>query len=72
MPVRCQLFDDPAHRPRREPFPLVLGVAPDDDFDAQQCTVDDLGPERHFGVTLAFMNCHRGAAFRPGTEQDTA
>ncbi|MEZ0070384.1 hypothetical protein ABIA32_006437 [Streptacidiphilus sp. MAP12-20] len=28
--------------------------------------------ERHFGVTLAFMNCHRVAAFRPGTEQDAA
>ncbi|MGY0063818.1 SCO5389 family protein [Streptomyces sp. LZ34] len=24
--------------------------------------------ERHFGVTLAFMNCHRVAVFRPGTE----
>ncbi|SNX65129.1 hypothetical protein SAMN06272735_6959 [Streptomyces sp. TLI_55] len=24
--------------------------------------------ERHFGVTLAFQNCHRVAAFRPGTE----
>ncbi|QLH26355.1 SCO5389 family protein [Streptomyces sp. Rer75] len=24
--------------------------------------------ERHFGITLAFMNCHRVAAFRPGTE----
>jgi NucS shadow ORF len=24
--------------------------------------------ERHFGVTLAFMNCHRVAAFRPGAE----
>jgi hypothetical protein len=22
--------------------------------------------ERHFGITLAFMNCHRVAAFRPG------
>ncbi|GGQ84763.1 SCO5389 family protein [Streptomyces asoensis] len=22
--------------------------------------------ERHFGVTLAFQNCHRVAAFRPG------
>jgi hypothetical protein len=28
--------------------------------------------ERHFGVTLAIMNCHRVAAFRPGTEQDAA
>ncbi|MDH6108433.1 hypothetical protein P3T36_003923 [Kitasatospora sp. MAP12-15] len=26
--------------------------------------------ERHFGVRLAFMNCHRVAAFRPGCEQD--
>jgi hypothetical protein len=26
--------------------------------------------ERHFGVTLAFMNCHRVAVFRPGSEQD--
>lgn len=26
------------------------------------------GLERHFGVTLAFQNCHRVAAFRPGTE----
>ncbi|GAA0926842.1 MULTISPECIES: SCO5389 family protein [Streptomyces violaceusniger group] len=24
--------------------------------------------ERHFGITLAFMNCHRVAAFRPGYE----
>jgi hypothetical protein len=24
--------------------------------------------ERHFGVTLAFMNCHRVAVFRPGAE----
>jgi hypothetical protein len=24
--------------------------------------------ERHFGVTLAFQNCHRVAAFRPGTQ----
>lgn len=24
------------------------------------------GLERHFGVTLAFQNCHRVAAFRPG------
>ncbi|MEV0636775.1 SCO5389 family protein [Streptomyces sp. NPDC050619] len=23
--------------------------------------------ERHFGVTLAFQNCHRVAAFRPGS-----
>ncbi|CAM5629018.1 hypothetical protein STAFG_5457 [Streptomyces afghaniensis 772] len=23
--------------------------------------------ERHFGITLAFQNCHRVAAFRPGT-----
>ncbi|MGK4579489.1 SCO5389 family protein [Kitasatospora sp. HPMI-4] len=28
--------------------------------------------ERHFGVRLAFMNCHRVAAFRPGTEQGDA
>ncbi|MBF9071994.1 SCO5389 family protein [Streptacidiphilus fuscans] len=28
--------------------------------------------ERHFGVTLAFMNCHRVAAFRPGTEDEAA
>jgi hypothetical protein len=26
--------------------------------------------ERHFGVRLAFQNCHRVAVFRPGTEQD--
>jgi hypothetical protein len=26
--------------------------------------------ERHFGVRLAFMNCHRVAVFRPGSEQD--
>ncbi|MFJ8364348.1 hypothetical protein [Streptomyces sp. NPDC093984] len=26
----------------------------------------------HFRVTLAFMNRHRSAAFRPGAEQDTA
>jgi len=25
--------------------------------------------ERHFGVKLAFMNCHRVAVFRPGAEQ---
>ncbi|MCC9311545.1 SCO5389 family protein [Kitasatospora sp. RB6PN24] len=25
--------------------------------------------EDHFGVKLAFVNCHRVAAFRPGTEQ---
>ncbi|MBC3843374.1 phosphoenolpyruvate carboxylase [Streptacidiphilus sp. 4-A2] len=25
--------------------------------------------ERHFGVTLAFMNCHRVAVFRPGAEE---
>ncbi len=25
--------------------------------------------ERHFGVRLAFMNCHRVAVFRPGGEQ---
>jgi hypothetical protein len=25
------------------------------------------GLERHFGVTLAFQNCHRVAAFRPGS-----
>jgi hypothetical protein len=24
--------------------------------------------ERHFGVRLAFQNCHRVAVFRPGTE----
>ncbi|MFI7250041.1 SCO5389 family protein [Micromonospora chalcea] len=24
------------------------------------------GLERHFGITLAFQNCHRVAAFRPG------
>ena len=28
--------------------------------------------ELHFGITLAFMNCHRVAAFRPGAEQDDA
>ncbi|MEU8577882.1 SCO5389 family protein [Streptomyces asoensis] len=26
--------------------------------------------ERHFGVTLAFQNCHRVAAFRPGAQGD--
>ncbi|MBK3635359.1 SCO5389 family protein [Streptomyces asoensis] len=26
--------------------------------------------ERHFGVTLAFQNCHRVAAFRPGAQDD--
>ncbi|MDC0773242.1 SCO5389 family protein [Streptomyces sp. HD] len=26
------------------------------------------GLERHFGVTLAFQNCHRVAAFRPEAE----
>lgn len=26
--------------------------------------------ERHFGVRLAFMNCHRVAVFRPGSEHD--
>jgi len=25
--------------------------------------------ERHFGVTLAFQNCHRVAVFRPGAER---
>ncbi|MDH6129213.1 SCO5389 family protein [Kitasatospora sp. GP82] len=25
--------------------------------------------EEHFGVKLAFVNCHRVAAFRPGAEQ---
>jgi hypothetical protein len=25
--------------------------------------------ERHFGVRLAFQNCHRAAAFRPGAQQ---
>jgi hypothetical protein len=25
--------------------------------------------ENHFGVRLAFQNCHRAAAFRPGAEQ---
>ena len=25
--------------------------------------------ERHFGVRLAFMNCHRVAVFRPGSEE---
>ncbi|MEV0171460.1 SCO5389 family protein [Streptomyces sp. NPDC050803] len=24
--------------------------------------------ERHFGITLAFQNCHRVAAFRPGAQ----
>ena len=28
--------------------------------------------ERHFGVVLAFQNCHRVAVFRPGSEQGTA
>ena len=27
------------------------------------------GLERHFGVTLAFQNCHRVAAFRPGAKK---
>ncbi|GAA1880289.1 SCO5389 family protein [Streptantibioticus ferralitis] len=26
--------------------------------------------ERHFGVRLAFQNCHRVAVFRPGAEQE--
>jgi hypothetical protein len=25
-----------------------------------------LAAERHFGVRLAFQNCHRAAVFRPG------
>jgi hypothetical protein len=25
--------------------------------------------ERHFGVRLAFQNCHRAAVFRPGAEE---
>ncbi|MGF1425749.1 SCO5389 family protein [Kitasatospora sp. LaBMicrA B282] len=28
--------------------------------------------EDHFGVKLAFVNCHRVAAFRPGAEQGDA
>ncbi len=28
--------------------------------------------ERHFGVRLAFMNCHRVAVFRPGGEEGEA
>ncbi|MDH6141884.1 hypothetical protein P3T35_003905 [Kitasatospora sp. GP30] len=28
--------------------------------------------EQHFGVKLAFVNCHRVAAFRPGSEQGDA
>ncbi|MCC9306111.1 SCO5389 family protein [Kitasatospora sp. RB6PN24] len=28
--------------------------------------------EEHFGVKLAFVNCHRVAAFRPGIEQGDA
>jgi hypothetical protein len=28
--------------------------------------------ERHFGVVLAFQNCHRVAVFRPGGEQGEA
>lgn len=28
--------------------------------------------ERHFGITLAFQNCHRVAAFRPGAEESAA
>ncbi|MEV7024906.1 SCO5389 family protein [Kitasatospora sp. NPDC093558] len=28
--------------------------------------------ERHFDVTLAFVNCHRVGAFRPGAEESEA
>ena len=28
--------------------------------------------ERHFGVRLAFQNCHRAAVFRPGADQALA
>src|SRR5580658_10240617 len=28
--------------------------------------------EQHFGVRLAFQNCHRAAVFRPGAEQALA
>jgi len=28
--------------------------------------------ERHYGVTLAFQNCHRAAVFRPGAERSVA
>jgi hypothetical protein len=28
--------------------------------------------ERHFGIRLAFQNCHRAAAFRPGADRARA
>jgi hypothetical protein len=28
--------------------------------------------ERHYGVTLAFQNCHRAAVFRPGATEELA
>jgi hypothetical protein len=35
--------------------------------DAMRATV-----ERHYGVRLAFQNCHRVAVFRPGAEDGAA
>lgn len=35
--------------------------------DAMRTTI-----ERHYGVRLAFQNCHRAAVFRPGADAELA
>ena len=59
-------------RPRRQP-----GTAPDEGARGQllRLMASDAmraAAERHFGIRLAFQNCHRAAVFRPEATQALA
>ncbi|HZB32067.1 MAG TPA: SCO5389 family protein [Streptosporangiaceae bacterium] len=79
LPYAWNLINDLAHRLRDEGGPFADNQTPPPDEAARGQLLRALASdairgalERHFGVRLAFQNCHRVAVFAPGAGADAA
>jgi hypothetical protein len=75
LPYAWNLISDLVHRLHAEGGPLADNQTPPPDEAARGQLLRALASdamrgalERHFGVRLAFQNCHRVAVFAPGAE----
>ena len=79
LPYAWQVISDLAGRLRASDSPFEDNQLPPPDEAARGQLLRMMASdamrgaiERHFGVRLAFQNCHRAAVFRPGAEQALA
>jgi len=79
LPYAWQVISDLTERLRATGSPVADNQLPPPDEAARGQLLRMMASdamrgaiERHFGVRLAFQNCHRAAVFRPGAEQALA